>query len=299
MNTDLPEMVINPAAAGFDGDVLAPVPVTDAARRVLAFCTEPRSGWVTYHLAARSTRASGLFDQVTTWSLLYANALAGRVDIEDVAGFSRERRRDFAARLAAVPEDTDLHTVDDDGIATVVNLCYFGYHGVWGPKTTKMAALYRPHAVPVLDGHVAEVFGFNREGFSNKARQHGLDRYERIDKVVRALAIWIRIHRAEIAALRDAVTPTVPELHNLPDLQLIDIVLWTSQDDKPTHRRPGQGERWINRPVGQHVTAEELQPEPIPQPSSHSLAGSSGTVLSAAGGEGRLDQGVTGGEDGV
>src|SRR3954468_17681891 len=41
VTTDLPEMVINPAAAGFDGDVLAPVPVTDAARRVLAFCTEP------------------------------------------------------------------------------------------------------------------------------------------------------------------------------------------------------------------------------------------------------------------
>lgn len=257
-------MVIDPAAAGFDGDVLAPVPVTDAAQRVLAFCTEPRSGWVTYHLAARSTRTSGLFDQVTTWSLLYANALAGRVDIEDVAGFSRERRRDFAARLATVPEDTDLHTMDDDGIATVVNLCCFGYHGVWGPKITKMAALYRPYAVPVLDGHVAEVFGFNREGFSNKARQHGLDRYERIDKVVRALAIWIRIHRAEMAALRDAVTPTVPEIHDLPDLQLIDIVLWTSQDDKPTYRRPGQGDRWINRPVGQHVTTEELRPEPIP-----------------------------------
>ncbi|MFG1745777.1 hypothetical protein ACGFJ4_16545 [Micromonospora chalcea] len=73
-----------------------------------AFCTEPRSGWVTYHLAARSTRTSGLFDQVTTWSLLYANALVGRVHIDEVAGFSRDRRRDFAARVAAVPEDTDL-----------------------------------------------------------------------------------------------------------------------------------------------------------------------------------------------
>src|SRR5689334_8144748 len=88
VTTDVSEMVIDPAAAGFAGDVLAPVPVADAARRVLAFCTEPRSGWITYHLAARSTRASSLFDHVTTWSLLCANALAGRVDIEDVAGFS-------------------------------------------------------------------------------------------------------------------------------------------------------------------------------------------------------------------
>ncbi|MFI6132745.1 hypothetical protein [Micromonospora sp. NPDC051141] len=130
MTTELPEMAIDPAAAGFDGDVLAPVPVTHAARRVLAFCTEPRSGWVTYHLAACSTRTTGMFDQVTTWSLLYANALAGRVDIEDVAGFSRERRRNFAARVAAVPEDSDLHTMDDDDVAAVANLCHFGYHGV-------------------------------------------------------------------------------------------------------------------------------------------------------------------------
>ncbi|MEV4343537.1 DUF6308 family protein [Actinoplanes sp. NPDC049596] len=263
MTSDLPEMVIDPPAAGFDGDVLAPVTVTDAARRVLAFCTEPRSGWVTYHLAARSTRSSGMFEQVTTWSLLYANALAGRVDIEDVAGFSRSLRQDFAARVAAVPEDTDLHAMDDDDLAKVVDLCHFGYPGVWGPKTTKMAALYRPQAIPILDGHVAEVFGFNRQGFSNKARQYGLDRRDRIDKVVRAVAIWTRIHRAEIAALRDAVTPTVPEIQDLPDLQLLDIVLWTSQDDKPAHRRPGQGARWINRPVGNHVMADELRPVPI------------------------------------
>ncbi|SCL48744.1 hypothetical protein GA0070617_0966 [Micromonospora yangpuensis] len=256
-------MLIDLAAAGFDGDVLAPVSVTDATRRVLAFCTEPRSGWATYHLAARGTRASGLFDQVTTWSLFYANALAGRVDIKDVADFSLERRRDFAARVAAVPEGADLHTMDDGGVAQVVNLCHFGYPGVWGPKTTKMAALYRPRAVPVLDGHVAEVFGFKREGFSDKSRQYGLDRRERIDKVVRALATWIRIHRAEIAALREAVTPTVPEILDLPDLQLIDIVLWTSQDDKPAKRRPGQGDRWIDRPVRQHVPADELRPVPI------------------------------------
>jgi len=263
VTTDVPEMVIDPAAAGFDGDVLAPVPVADAARRVLAFCTEPRSGWITYHLAARSTRASSLFDHVTTWSLLCANALAGRVDIEDVAGFSLDRRRDFAARVVAVLDDTDLHAMDDDEVAKVVDLCHFGYPGVWGPKTTKLAALYRPQAVPVLDGHVAEVFGFNRDGFSNKARQHGLDRRERIDKVVRALAIWTRIHRAEIAALREAVTPTVPEIHDLPDLQLIDIVLWTSQDDKPAYRRPGQGARWVTRPIGRHVAADELRPVPI------------------------------------
>lgn len=263
VTSDRPEMVIAPAAAGFDGDVLAPVPVTDAARRVLAFCTEPRSGWATYHLAARSTRSSGLFEQVTTWSLLFANGLAGRVDIGDVAGFSRGLRRDFAARIAAVREETDLHAMDDDDIAKVVHLCHFGYPGVWGPKITKVAALYRPQAVPVLDGHVAEVFGFNREGFSGRARQHGLDRRERIDKVVRALAIWTRIHRSEITALRNAVTPTVPEIQDLPDLQLIDIVLWTSQDDKPAYRRPGQGARWINRPVGMHVAADELRPVPI------------------------------------
>ncbi|MEV4343520.1 DUF6308 family protein [Actinoplanes sp. NPDC049596] len=263
MNAAVPEMVIDPASVGFDGEVLAPVPIPDAARRVVAFCTEPRSGWVTYHLAARASRTSGLFDQVTTWSLLFANALNGRVEIRDVAGFTRARRRDFAARVAAVPEKTDLHAMDDEAVAKVVNLFRFGYHGVWGPKVTKGAALYRPHAVPVLDGHVAQAFGFNREGFSAAAQQYGLDRRERIDKVVRALAIWALVHRAEIAALRDAVTPTVPEIGDLPDLQLLDIVLWTSQDDRPEHRRPGHGTRWIDRPVGPHVRFEDLHPEPI------------------------------------
>jgi hypothetical protein len=42
--------------AGFPGDVLPPVPVDEAASRILAYCTSNYSGWAVFDLAGISAR---------------------------------------------------------------------------------------------------------------------------------------------------------------------------------------------------------------------------------------------------
>jgi hypothetical protein len=194
--------------------------------------------------------------------LFYANALNGQVTLDNVAAFDRGLRREFAGRLAGVPEDVDLFDMRDGALEAVVHVCCFGFAGVWGPKITKLAALYRPRSIPVLDGHVAEAFGFDREGFTAAASQRSMTRRERIDTVVRALALQLSRHRREIAELRRRVTPTVPELEKIPDLRLLDMVVWTAQDDR-MGRRLRQGPRWIDREIGDHLPCENLLPEPL------------------------------------
>jgi hypothetical protein len=249
-------------AARRAGNVLGPVPLEHAARRLRAYCTEPDSGWSTYDLAGLIARASGAFDQVSSWSLFYANALNGQVTLANVAAFDRALRRDFASRLAAVPHDIDLHEMNDAQIATVVHACAFGFSGVWGPKITKLGALYRPRAIPVLDGHVAEAFGFHREAFSAAVPKDPDGRRKRIDSVVRALASGVKSHQAVLRELRRCLAPALPELSEVPDLRLIDMVIWTSQDDRMP-RRIKQGPRWVDREPKAHIAKEDLGPEPV------------------------------------
>jgi hypothetical protein len=67
------------------------------------------------------------------------------------------------------------------------------------------------------------------------------------------------------------VSPTVPELAAppepeqpplIPDLRLLDMVVWTAMDDRiATHaggRRDGSAD-----PVGAHIPSEAVAPEPI------------------------------------
>jgi len=256
------DMVID-VTAGFSGDVLPPVSIDDATHRILAYCARPLSGWAVYDLAGMAARAAGQLDQVTAWSLLYVNALNGRVDIKEVAAFNHDLRRDFANLISEVPENTDLHAMAEVDIAAVVRACQFGFRGAWAPKMTKLGALYRPHAIPVLDGHVAMAFGFAGDAFTNGARRHGLSRDQRIDSVVRALARYLRDHRAQVAELRARTTPIVTELAMTTDLRLLDMVVWTAQDDRTPDRRVSQGPRWRDRKVGVPTSYEDLAPVPL------------------------------------
>lgn len=245
--------------AGFVSARLEPVPVSDAVRRVLAYCTTPRSGWAVYDLAAVEARRAGLFDQVAPWSLLYANALNGRVAIKQAAAFDSGQRTEFAGRLAAIPAGKDLHVMTEYEVAAVVSACQFGFPGAWAPTITKVGALYRPHAIPVLDGHLAEAFGFAREGFSN-----GTSRYDRIDQVVRALARWLATHQDQMFALRNQVAEVIPEVELISDLRLVDMVVWTSWDDLMPGRRTGQGLRWSQRTVGERPLLDDIEPVRVP-----------------------------------
>ncbi|GAA0909316.1 DUF6308 family protein [Virgisporangium aurantiacum] len=257
--------------AGFPGDVLGPVPMGDAVNRVLVFCTAKGSGWSVYDLAGDYARSSGALNEVTAWSLLFANALNGRVEIKQIADFNRIWRRDLAERIGRVPADRDLHCLTDDEIDAVISVCQFGFSGVWAPRTTKLAALYRPMAVPVLDGYVGMAFGYQQDDLSTKVQRFGLSREERIAKIVRALVTYLRDYTAAMAHLRAQVSTTVPELAPseepgapplISDLRLLDIVLWTSIDDRRAERA-GKPLKWLGHTIGAHIPLETVAPEPI------------------------------------
>ena len=118
----------------------APVPGTvtgDAA----AYLTDIQH--LLHDLAGAAARAAGHFDAVAPWSLLWADALAGRLSVDDLDGFTSERRARFAQRISAVPDGKDLVDFSESERRAVHDLCTFGYPGVWAPKSTKVSSLYR------------------------------------------------------------------------------------------------------------------------------------------------------------
>ena len=256
---------------GFAGDVLGPVPLDEAISRVLVYCTSRYSGWSVYDLAGIGARSVGMLSDVTAWSLLFANALNGRVDIKQIADFDRPLRRKFADRIGRIPADRDLQTMSVDEVDAVIAACQFGFSGAWAPKITKLGALYRPRSVPVLDAYVGMAFGYQRDDLSIKVQRFGLNRQERIAAIVRALAAYLRDHPAEIAELRAAASPTVPEVAAsmvpgeppvVSDLRLLDMVVWTAMDDRLA-TRAGLPPKWFGRAVGAHIPYDAVAPEPI------------------------------------
>ncbi|MFF4940726.1 DUF6308 family protein [Micromonospora sp. NPDC000729] len=265
-------------AAGFPGDVLPPVSIDDAASRILAYCTSHYSGWAVYDLVGIGARSAGLLDDVSTWSLLFANALNGRIELKQIANFDLTRRREFAHRVSRIPAGQNLHHLTHDQLNAVIHACQFGFDGVWAPRITKLAALYRPQAIPVLDGYVGMAFGYQRDDLSLKVQRFGLNRQERIAAIVRAMAVYLRDHAGTLAQLRAEVSPTVPELAAaqpgnerplIADLRLLDMVVWTAMDDRLA-AGAGLPPKWLGRQPGAHIPCEAVAPVPIPAPAANS-----------------------------
>lgn len=229
-------------ARGFTAGI-PPIPFEHAAKRVISFCCSPRSGWRSYDLAGAAARSAGQFDIVAPWSLLWADALAGRLSVADLDGFSRKRRMEFAERISAIPAGKDLAVLDESERKAVHKMCKFGYPGVWAPKSTKVASLYRPHAVPVLDSYVAMAFGFKGTAFSEGKEP----RWNRIERVIDALAVYLHEHKDQIIELRKATRDSVEDIDLASDLRLLDIVIWCSQDDR--QERAGKSRNaWLDAP---------------------------------------------------
>lgn len=227
-------------ARGFQGGI-PPIPFDHAAKRVVSFCCDPHSGWRTYDLAGRAARSAGHFNTVATWSLLWADTLAGQISVANLGAFSFERRIKFAQRISAVPAGKDLAAFDTSELEAVHKLCTFGYPGVWAPKSTKVSSLYRPRAVPILDGYVAMAFGFNRDGFSEGKES----RRNRIARVIDAMAAFLNGHRDQMIELRETVRVCVGDIDVASDLRLLDIVIWCSQDDL-VERRGKKRNLWLD-----------------------------------------------------
>lgn len=236
MNTSA-HLDLSPGMSGGIGNV----PLRDAVARVASFCTHPTSGWQTYDMLGAMARHRGHFDEIAPWSLLWADTLSGRIAVSDVAAFAHELRSELVQRLRALPAK-DLVSMDDGEVDSLTLLCRFGFSGVWAPKITKMLALYRPDAVPVLDGYVAMAMGFTRNGFSSGKEP----RWERIHQTLGALRDILRHQQVELTQIRQDVSLVVPDISAATDLRLPDIIIWTSQDDRMS--RPGSpANYWLDR----------------------------------------------------
>ena len=242
---------------------LRPVSLDQAVRRVRAYCTHPRRGWVTYDLAAIGARGDGHFDQVRPWDLLLAALMNGRPTVDDVATFDLQKRQDFASRVAAVPADRPLALMADVELEAVTHLCAFGFKGVWAPKTTKMAALYRPHSVPIMDSHLSRIYGFGQDGFTRAGAKKEPTRSERIRAALTGLRDVLHDQDAWVHALR-AKVEDVPGMKRTSDLRLLDIVLWTSWDDqRPRNRRDLGRKLWVEAGEGPLIGPESQATVPI------------------------------------
>jgi hypothetical protein len=244
----------------FGVGAIGPIPYAHASTRVVAYSCEPGSGWATYDLPAEHARRSGQFDEVGPWSLLLANALSGRVDQSNVAAFDMGMRREFADRVAAVPATTPLAEMSDHEVEAVVALASFGFKGVWGPKTTKLAALYRPLAVPVLDGQMARAFGIPADAF-RKGPQWTVN----IGRVIRKLATWQReeSNATLLSKLRSDLSTLSVQIDLISDVRLLDIILWTSQDDRFSRRR-SKRRAWVDTIASYPVTLDDAASVTIP-----------------------------------
>lgn len=224
-------------------DGIASIPFDHAAKRVVSFCCDPHSGWRTYDRAGDAARAAGHFDTVEPWSLLWADALAGQLTVENLGEFSFERRALFARLISAVPVGKDLAAFNPSEREAVHELCTFRYPGVWAPKSTKVSSLYRPRAVPVLDSYVARAFGFKSTAFS----EGDADRRNQIARVIDALASYLDEHRDQMSELRQTVRDPVRDIDVASDLRLLDIVIWCSRDDE-LERSNKKRNKWLEAP---------------------------------------------------
>jgi hypothetical protein len=127
----------------------------------------------------------------------------------------------------------DLADMDDNDVEGLATLCRSGFSGLWAPKITKMLALYRPDAVPVLDGHVAMAMGFRKDGFSSGKEP----RWERIEQTLFTLRSILSHQQGELSQVRDEVARAISDIGQVTELRLLDITIWTSQDDRMS--RPG------------------------------------------------------------
>ena len=237
--------------AGFPGDILGPVPLEDAVRRVVAFCCSPQSGFLGYDLAGAAARSTGRLTEVGPWTILLADALAGRVSVGNVHGFA-SHIRDFVGLLTEV-RDKDLALLDDRESAAVTAFCSFGFAGAWAPKITKVGALFRPKAIPIMDGYLALAFGYSRDAFSVGA----VPRRLAIDRVITALAAGILANKDKLNEVRRQAASFVPAVTLLSDLRLADIIIWTAQDDRM--ERPGkQHDAWLQLKPGEPPTIADV-----------------------------------------
>lgn len=115
-----------------------------------------------------------------------------------------------------------------------------------GTEDHKGRALFRPRAIPILDGYLALAFGYSRDGFSVGSAP----RRRAIHRVITALADGLRANKDKLQEVRSQAASRVPAVTVLSDLRLADVIIWTAQDDRM--ERPGKPrDAWLQMNPGE------------------------------------------------
>jgi hypothetical protein len=245
----------------FTGNTLGPVSVDNAIQRLVAFGSSSRSGFLGYDLAGHVARLNGQLNHVGPWTILLADALGGQVTVDNVRQFA-QHLTEFTDLINSVP-DEDLASLDATEFRSVVEFCTLGFPGAWALKITKVGALLRSKTIPILDGHLARAFGYARDRFS-AGRQ---PRWEAIEHVVSAIASGIKRQSNLLGEIRHRAEESVPAINVLSDVRLVDIIIWTSQDDR-MERRGKPRDMWLRPPTENPPTLDEvswLRQQPAPR----------------------------------
>lgn len=210
------------------------VTVHQAARVAINFA-RGAPGFYVYDLQGLRARQRGLLQEVDPWTFLLPGALGGYVTYKDLWGVLEEVG-EFATLLRAVPDNRDLHEMDTEDLATVKELCRFSCYGVQAAKVTKVAALFRPAAVPILDRDVGRAYGRQFSG-----------RPENQSFAIEEMARNIEESLGALVAARAEATKTVSDLGALSLLRFFNILVWANQrgEYQKTAGRPKDLTRYI------------------------------------------------------
>lgn len=160
---------------------------------------------------------------LSPWSILIESALAGQANGDGVSSFCTDHRKSLASLIAALPDDTDLST---DHVEAIVALATFTSPGVRLAKTTKVAAAFRPRAVPIIDSKCCNAFGLSVPETEAKTART-------VRAITEAYAVILGDHRDTLTAIREVAVLTAPIYRRrdiISNLRLLDIIIWCAQN---------------------------------------------------------------------
>lgn len=227
----------------------------DAVQRVVSYCCTAKSGWHTYDRPSHAARKEGVFDSLSPWSLLWAEALNGQIKATNMLEFTAERRGEYARSIQRIGRQP-LADLDEEATNELAVLCSSGFKGVWAAKLTKVLALYLPAAMPVLDREIARSLGLGGTSFRPGISVVGRGRaVKNIGAAVRSLQSVLHGNAETLGAIRMAITEEVDDFGQASDVRMLDIILWTSQVDRGKVGR-GADRSWRDRDAGPYIAPD-------------------------------------------
>ncbi len=199
----------------------------EALARLVAYAREPGGGFDTYDLAGVQARNQRILTEVGPWTPLLSATLDGTPLPAGVLRSLLEVSSTFADLIREIP-DIDMHLLSDEDHSRLAALCQFGVDGFRADRVTKVAHLYRPKAVPILDKAVVATYGHQPDLLSPAT----------VARTVEQLTADINTHNVRLRRLHQRAAEFAPDLEHVSLVRVVGILIWTSYEDTVVRRVP-------------------------------------------------------------